>query len=145
MRRRVMACRGSGVFSRARWASRRPMAGRCCRGAGVGCLCGSVMSEQLIIRVPRIPLSVRPATMDDLPFIDALQKKHRAQVGWMPTKALVGKIGAGHVLIADLRLPICDLNSIENRKSQIANPVGYVIGQDQYFKRDDVGIIYQMN
>ncbi len=24
-------------------------------------------------------------------------------------------------------------------------PVGYCIGNDQYFKRDDVGIIYQMN
>src|SRR6266498_2512430 len=24
-------------------------------------------------------------------------------------------------------------------------PLGYVIGSDQYFKRDDVGIIYQLN
>ncbi len=26
-----------------------------------------------------------------------------------------------------------------------SEPVGYCIGNDQYFKRDDVGIIYQMN
>ena len=26
-----------------------------------------------------------------------------------------------------------------------AAPLGYCIGHDQYFKRDDVGIIYQMN
>ncbi|HLL91176.1 MAG TPA: hypothetical protein VK324_17900 [Tepidisphaeraceae bacterium] len=24
-------------------------------------------------------------------------------------------------------------------------PAGYLIGHDQYFKRDDVGVIYQMN
>ena len=44
--------------------------------------------------VPRIPIDVRVATMEDLPFIDALQKQHAKQVGWMPTKALAGKIHA---------------------------------------------------
>ena len=54
-----------------------------------------------IIPIPKIPISVRPATMDDLPFIDQLQKKHTKQVGWMPTKQLEGKIKAGHVLVAE--------------------------------------------
>ena len=54
-----------------------------------------------IIPIPRIAISVRPGTMDDLPFIDALQKKHTKMVGWMPTKQLEGKIGLGQVLIAD--------------------------------------------
>ncbi len=54
-----------------------------------------------IIPVPRIPITVRPATMDDLSFIDGLQKKHTKQVGWMPTKQLEGKINAGHVLVAE--------------------------------------------
>src|SRR5687768_13648793 len=70
--------------------------------------------------------------MADLPFIDGLQKLHARQVGWMPTKQLGGKIAAGHVLLA-------------TDNSQLATPLGYCIGHDQYFKRDDVGIIYQMN
>ena len=32
----------------------------------------------------RRPIHVRPATMDDLPFMDSLQKLHTKQVGWMP-------------------------------------------------------------
>src|SRR5206468_634898 len=40
------------------------------------------------------------------------------------------KIKAGHVLVAE---------------DEAKQPVGYCIGHDQYFKRDDVGIIYQMN
>lgn len=104
--------------------------------------------------VPRVPVLVRPATMDDLPFVDRLQKKHSNQVGWMPTKALVGKIEAGQVLVADATNADCRLLNVdggENAHLQQStinhqqSPVGYVIGQDQYFKRDDVGIIYQMN
>ncbi len=47
----------------------------------------------------------------------------------MPTGQFEGKIKLGHVLIAELN----------------GEPAGYCIGNDQYFKRDDVGIIYQMN
>src|SRR5512138_1910914 len=83
-----------------------------------------------IIPTPRTPLSIRPATMDDLPFIDCLQKMHTKQVGWMPAKQLEGKLNAGHVIIA---------------QGEADERVGYCIGHDQYFKRDDVGIIYQMN
>jgi len=68
--------------------------------------------------------------MSDLPFIDRLQKMHSKMVGWMPTKQLEGKIGAGNVIVA---------------VDEASQTVGYCIGQDQYFKRDDVGIIYQMN
>ena len=80
--------------------------------------------------VPRAAVSIRAATIVDLPFIDGLQKLHTKQVGWMPTKQLEGKIGAGHVIIAE---------------DQARQSVGYCVGTDQYFKRDDVGIIYQMN
>jgi hypothetical protein len=79
----------------------------------------------LALPPPRVPVSVRPGTMGDLPFIDALQKQQTHAVGWMPTKQLEGKIAAGHVLVAE--------------------DAGYCIARDQYFKRDDVGIIYQMN
>jgi hypothetical protein len=83
-----------------------------------------------IIPIPRIPVSVRPGAPDDLPFIDALQKKHAKQVGWFPTKTIEGKIKAGHVLLA---------------VDDAGGRVGYLIGSDRYFKHDDVGVIYQIN
>src|ERR1700712_4158748 len=83
----------------------------------------------IALPAPRVPLHVRPGTPGDLAFMDKLQKMHAKQVGWMPTKQLEEKISAGHVLIAETE----------------GAPTGYVIGRDQYFKRDDVGIIYQLN
>src|SRR5690242_15652940 len=51
--------------------------------------------------VARVPVTVRPATLDDLPFIDALQKKHSKQLGFMSRATLEGKVRLGHVLIAE--------------------------------------------
>jgi N-acetylglutamate synthase-like GNAT family acetyltransferase len=76
----------------------------------------------------RVDVQVRPAMAADVPFIDTLQKAHTKQVGWMPRQQLQGKLAAGHVLVAE----------------EAGAPVGYVIGNDQYFKRDDCGIIYQV-
>jgi hypothetical protein len=84
-----------------------------------------------IIPVARCPIDVRPGTTADLPFMDSLQKMHSHMVGWMPGKQLEGKIAAGHVLVA---------GDAATRK-----PLGYVIAEDRYFKRDDVGILYQVN
>ena len=81
---------------------------------------------------PALPLTnirVRPGVLADVPFMDSLQKLHTKQVGWMPTKQFEGKIKLGHVLVAEAD----------------GAAVGYCLGNDQYFKRDDVGIIYQMN
>jgi hypothetical protein len=104
-----------------------------------------------LVPIPRCQTTIRPATIDDLPFLDALQKLHTKQVGWMPTKQFEGKIKLGHVLVAE---------EVRDQKSEISSdsvsltsdlrpltsvPVGYCMGHDQYFKRDDVGIIYQMN
>src|SRR5688572_31790821 len=82
-----------------------------------------------VLPLPRCDVSVRPGTMADVAFLDSLQKLHTKQVGWMPTKQFEGKIKLGHVLIAESN----------------GERVGYLIGNDQYFKRDDVGIIYQLN
>jgi N-acetylglutamate synthase-like GNAT family acetyltransferase len=79
---------------------------------------------------PRVPISTRPATTQDMPFIDSLQKAHRKQVGFMPAGQLAGKIKAGDVIIAE---------------DDAGQPVGYCIGTDRYFKHDDVGIIYHLN
>lgn len=109
------------------------------------------MSQNPIIPVPKISVNVRPATMDDLPFMDALQKLHTKQVGWMPTKQFEGKIKLGHVVIAEsaedsgLRTECADSELSPQSSALSPIPVGYCIGNDQYFKRDDVGIIYQMN
>jgi hypothetical protein len=98
--------------------------------------------------------------MDDLAFMDGLQKIHTKMVGFMQTKALEGKIKAGHVLVAesdeaterrsdegeDTGESASAFPSVASSlRRSVAVPVGYLIGNDQYFKRDDVGIIYQMN
>jgi hypothetical protein len=127
---------------------------------------------------PRVPIAIRPATMEDLAFIDALQKKNTKQVGFMQTKALEGKIRLGHVLVAEERhegtqarrhevglegegisaesaldpsspgphfVPTCLRASVPVGRASVPNPIGYLIATDQYFKRDDCGIIYQIN
>src|SRR5215207_6609246 len=113
-----------------------------------------------IISIPQMAITVRPGTMDDLRFIDGLQKIHTKQVGWMPTAQLEGKIKLGHVLVAESD-EATERRSDEGEEKDdcasafpsvapslrrsVASRVGYLIGNDQYFKRDDVGIIYQMN
>ena len=110
-----------------------------------------------IIPIPRVPVTVRPAAMSDLPFIDSLQKLHSKQVGWMPTKSLEQKVAAGNVLIAvdvtgHSSLVTCgrppEREGPASDKGQVTNDtdvrVGYCIANDRYFKRDDVGIIYQL-
>src|SRR5438132_251746 len=72
-----------------------------------------VMSN--IIPIPRVSVNVRPATIEDLPFIDSLQKAHTKQVGWMPTAQLEGKIKAGHALVAEeMRNSECGMRNEEN-------------------------------
>jgi hypothetical protein len=96
-----------------------------------------------IIPQPRFAIEIRPGTSDDIPFMDELQKLHGKQVGWMPTKQFEGKFKAGHVLVAWASRP-CSSDG-EGSMGETPMPLGYCIAHDQYFKRDDVGIIYQMN
>ena len=73
-----------------------------------------------------VAVSVRPATLADAAFIDSLQKMHGKMVGFMPTAQLHAKIAAaGQVLVAE---------------DVAGGPVGYVISQDRYQMREDVGI-----
>lgn len=83
-----------------------------------------------IVPVPRCTVNVRPAREGDIAFIDALQKMHSHMVGWFPRKQIEANIESGHVLLA---------------ANEAAEPVGYCIYKDQYMKRDDVGIVYQLN
>jgi len=157
-----------------------------------------------IVPAPRCPISVRLATMDDLPFIDRLQKMHTHMVGWFPRRQFEANIEGGHVLIAeeeeesqrggrgdrgeaerageeaswqhgimgksDERCGISDerggfpLSAFSFQRfsfapcgspcspcfkslqaSSLKTPIGYIIGRDRYMKRDDVGIMYQVN
>jgi hypothetical protein len=57
----------------------------------------------LIRPEPRSPISIRLAISrggHDLEFIDALQKKHSKQVGWMSSTWLETNIRQGNILIA---------------------------------------------
>jgi hypothetical protein len=92
--------------------------------------------------------------VSDVPFIDSLQKLHTKQVGWMPAQQLEEKIKLGHVIVAEERETTdCadDTDKKLNRNlsapsaKSVVTPLGYCIGNDQYFKRDHVGVIYQMN
>ena len=120
-------------------------------------------------RLPGGGVRVREAVAGDLGFIDRLQKEHSKAVGWMPRGQLEGHIGKGHVLIAEA-IKGCGVSGVGCGDSETegldagsgsdaltlhpkpqtlhprpASPVGYCIGVDKYFKREDVGIVYQMN
>ena len=86
--------------------------------------------EQAIIPIPRCDVSIRPAVEGDYAFVDRLQHMHSKALGFMRKAALEGKIKLGEVLIAE------DENRI---------PIGYCILSNRYLKRDELGVIYQMN
>jgi len=75
-------------------------------------------------------LLIRDAAESDIPFIDALQKANNTAVGFMPNAQLAGHIEKNHVPVAE---------------DAQGRAVGYGIGVDKYFKREDIGVIYQMN
>jgi GNAT superfamily N-acetyltransferase len=77
-----------------------------------------------------VAVNIRVATIADLAWIDQLQKLHNNMVGFMPRVQLEGYAEAGSILIAE---------------SPLGQAVGYVIAKDRYFKRDDVGVIFQLN
>lgn len=85
-----------------------------------------------VLPPPRVAMRVRVATVEDQPWIDALQKMHTHMVGWFPTKQMRAYIEGEHVLIAE-------------REEPDAERVGYIVYKDEYLKRDEVGIIYQLN
>ncbi len=74
-------------------------------------------------------INLRLATEADLPFVDRLHKANSKSLGFLPTKALEGKLRLGEVTIAE------DAGGTR---------VGYVIASDRYMKREDVGVFYQV-
>ncbi len=82
-----------------------------------------------VLPEPRVAINVRAGTLDDLPFVDSRMKKHSKQLAFLPTKALEGKVALGHVLIAE---------TAERQRA------GYLIGNDRYKSRDELGVVYQI-
>jgi hypothetical protein len=54
-----------------------------------------------IIPIPHHDLSIRAATMADIPFMDGLQKKYGKALGYFPTKQFEGYVQSGGVLVAE--------------------------------------------
>jgi hypothetical protein len=108
-------------------------------------------SQARALPMPRVAINIRPGVLRDVPFLDSLQKLHTKQVGWMPTKQLEEKIRLGHVLIAEERETTDYADNADNSNSMhssvpsaksVVQPLGYCIGNDQYFKRDDIEANY---
>lgn len=108
----------------------------------------TIQSALLPLPEPRVPVAIRSGTIDDIPEIDALQKQYGKQLGFMPRKALEGKIAKGEVIVAlASEGPAAENTSDPAQNAPLSTThslLGYLIGQDRYFKRDDCGIIYQI-
>jgi len=104
-----------------------------------------------IIPIPRCPISIRRAVAGDYAFIDRLQDMHSKALGFMRKAALEGKIAAGEVLIAEEGGGGSEVGG-ETLESLLPTthfpqptPIGYCISSNRYLKRDELGIVYQMN
>ena len=86
--------------------------------------------NQSLLPIPKVDVSVRLATLADVPFIDSLQKRHGKQLGFFPRAQMQGYVENGRVLVAE---------DVTTRQ-----PVGYCASRDRYLKRDELGIIYQL-
>jgi hypothetical protein len=96
----------------------------------------------LAVPIPTADVSVREATLDDIPFIDQLQKLHREGVGFMHRGTLEGKIAAREVLVAEGPLPEGPLpGPLPGGEGE---RLGYIIHKDRYLKRDELGVIFQL-
>jgi hypothetical protein len=129
-----------------------------------------MIQSKTVVPQPRVAgVSVRTAVIADMPFIDQLQKMHGHMVGWFPRKQMVEYIDGGHVVIAEANVETPTRRHADGgggaavddrgggtgvppvRESRTGGtpvppePLGYCIACDQYMKRDDVGIIFQLN
>jgi N-acetylglutamate synthase-like GNAT family acetyltransferase len=77
----------------------------------------------------RVAISVRVAAEQDVPAIDALMKRHSKQLAFLTRETLIGKVKLGHALVAE---------------AATGEFAGYLIGNDRYKHRDELGVIYQV-
>ncbi len=102
----------------------------------------SSSSNALPVPLPKEPLTFRSGNAGDFAFIDELQKHYNKQLGFMPKSWLEGKIKADQILIAEVG---CVSDAPKSGASEMhPTRVGYIIAQDRYLKRDELGIVYQL-
>ncbi len=113
-----------------------------------------VPAKREVCPLPALPITTRLATMADLPFLDALQKKYHKQLGFFPRAQLEGYVAGGHVLVAEENGrvgvglgvgPETNSDPTHTRTpTHTHSPLGYCISKDRYLKRDELGVIYQL-
>ncbi|MEM8493957.1 MAG: hypothetical protein AAF663_01050 [Planctomycetota bacterium] len=109
-----------------------------------------------------VAFDIRPGTVDDIPWIDALQKENKRGLGFMRFGELEGHLKKDNVYVAvatdvrsvmsDVRCPTDESDAsrdadITDQHSDLkhADPrIGYCIAADRYYQRDEVGQVYQM-
>ncbi len=110
----------------------------------------SVAHPLIPLPVPRQGIEIGAATLEDVDWIDDLQKRHRDRVGFQMRGAIEGKIRAGEIIVAWATSP-CSSSSSDETQDTGRLPVprekrlGYCMASDRYMKREDVGVVYQMN
>ncbi|MEM1446261.1 MAG: hypothetical protein AAGF84_09415 [Planctomycetota bacterium] len=117
---------------------------------------------------PAVDFDVRLANEADIPWIDALQRESNREaraLGFWSLKMFEGYIAKGNIWIAERSSGQYSVASGQSGQPQTARDamsstghlplgtehcdperrLGYLIASDTYFKREDVGVIYQMN
>src|SRR5689334_22907608 len=100
-----------------------------------------------IVPIARTSIAIRPATLDDVPFMDGLQKQYNKQLGHFKTEWFEGYIKTGGVLVAvgagsraaggELASPAGDTSVAPTEGAE--HLLGYCISRDRYQKRDELG------
>ncbi|MEM1097365.1 MAG: hypothetical protein AAGH92_01125 [Planctomycetota bacterium] len=108
---------------------------------------------------PGVDFDVRLAIEDDIPWIDALQRASNREaraLGFWSRKMFEGYIAKKNIWIAESVCPNSGTGFQPVDRGAMGSadrpttgwkpvPLGYCIASDTYFKREDVGVIYQMN
>src|SRR5688572_30043655 len=111
-----------------------------------------------IVPIPRSEIAIRTATMEDLPFLDSLQKQYNKALGFFPRAQMEGYVRSGWVLVAEqgrdgeterrrdeVRGGASSTPSLRHSvSSSLPRPLGYIASRDRYLKRDELGVIYQL-
>jgi ribosomal protein S18 acetylase RimI-like enzyme len=101
-------------------------------------------TSSAVVPVAKIGISIRVATMSDVPFMDSLQKQYNKQLGYFPTKQFEGYVEMGAVLVAVDGVGDAVGCGVGDPAYSGGTPLGYVISRDRYLKRDELGVIYQL-
>ena len=85
---------------------------------------------------PKVDITIRVATVADMPFIMDLQKRHAKNLGHLARPAIETYVTDEDVLVAESR---------PGDNAGAGELLGYIIFKDCYFRHEDIGIIYQVN